>query len=84
MNLLLLLSALLTALTGAVGGARAPQVAQALSGTVEARRSVVPRLHRSGARPVQDVPSLTAIAYVEQDAFSLLPTEPHWAIRRRE
>lgn len=83
MNLLLLLSALLSALTG-VGGARgasAPQVVCAAATAVRAARVAAISV---GVRPVQAPPPLAAVLRPSGTAWALAAAEPLYASRRRE
>ena len=83
MNLLLLLSALLSALTG-MGAARGGAMPQAVcSQLVEAS---VPRAVAATAiaRPLQPLPALVALAVATGRIFALAPIEPPFASRRRE
>lgn len=83
MNLLLLLSALLSALTG-VGAARSEVTSQAVcSQLVEANapRAAAPA---AIARPLQPLPALVALAVATDGLFALAPIEPLFASRRRE
>ena len=83
-NLLLLLSALLSALTGIGGSARQPQLAQAVAQSKDAQPTVSARAV-SLTRPVQVLAALTtqAVAPLVR-AWSLRPVEPAFAGRRRE
>lgn len=85
MNLLLLLSALLSALSG-TGGARAAQipttlssavVATAVKATAEVRRQVA-------ARPIQAIAGPAHAAISVLPVFALSDTIPAFASRRRE
>lgn len=84
MNLLLLLSALLSALGGmgqAVRGVRAPDAvcaSVAVAAVVPARKLVM------AARPAAALPTPAAMPDVVQAAFRLVPAEPIFAGRRRE
>lgn len=83
MNLLLLLSALLSALTGIGGSVRSPDVAQAVAGQAMVAQAAVVRHVAPTARPANTVPqAVSAIATVA--IWSLSPTWPIWASRRRE
>ena len=87
MELLLILSALLSALTGAISGVRAPEVrlhqAVVEAGTI---RSVAPAIARVAVRPiVQALPTLVAAAtFGVKTFFSLDLSIPLYAERRRE
>lgn len=83
-NLLLLLSALLTALTGVGGATRAPQVAQAVAGPAECAAVADARAAVVAVRPRQALPSLRAVATAISAALALPAGEPIWASRRRE
>lgn len=83
MNLLLLLSALLSALTG-MGAARGEATPQAVcSRLVEAS---APRIAAAmgTARPLQPLPMLASLTVATGRAFMLAATEPRFASRRRE
>lgn len=85
MNLLLLLSALLSALTGVGGSVRAPDVAQAVAGRQAVETAVAERRQRVAARPVPALPTLVAqSAAGVANRFAIVPGEPLWAGRRRE
>lgn len=83
-NLLLLLSALLSALTGGTSAMRTPAAAHAVASAaamVEAR--AIPA--RVASRPPQALPSLDVVASgVVTAAPAVAPTEPLYARRRRE
>ena len=83
-NLLLLLSALLSALTGIGASARQPQLAQAVAQEKVARPAAAVRAVLL-ARPTQ-VPAVLAMLSRAPIArvWSLLPAEPAFAGRRRE
>ena len=63
-NLLLLLSALLSALVGAQGGARPAQLAVAVSRTADAAEVARPARERIAARPALALPKLAEVAWV--------------------
>jgi hypothetical protein len=84
-NLLLLLSALLSALTGGTSAMRTPAAAHAVASTaamVEARAITA----RVASRPQQALPTLIASAARPQAAAApvVTPAEPLYARRRRE
>ena len=83
MNLLLLLSALLSALTGIGGSVRSPDVAQAVAGQSVVAAATTARRMVPTHRPANVVPSAPRIADMAA-AWSLSPTHPLWAARRRE
>lgn len=86
MDLLLLLSAFLTALTGAITGARPVQgaaVGQQVERAADATRHAVVTLAIAGKRPAQGWPEARMIA-VAASAFALVPAAPLYALRRRE
>jgi hypothetical protein len=83
-NLLLLLSALLSALTGIGASARQPQLAQAVAQEKVARPIATARAVLL-ARPVQGLATLvrSALAPIAR-GWALMPGEPAFAGRRRE
>ncbi len=84
-NLLLLLSALLSALTGVGGSVRAQDRAQAVAeGSIAAAKvAVAPRA--ATLRPIAALASLAESARVDLDkTLTLTPAEPAYATRRRE
>ncbi len=83
MNLLLLLSALLSALTGIGGSVRSPDVAQAVAGQSVVAAATTARRAVPTHRPADVMPQGSRIAAVVT-AWSLSPTQPFWAARRRE
>ncbi|KTT70882.1 hypothetical protein [Sphingomonas endophytica] len=84
MNLLLLLSALLSALTGVGGSVRQPQVAQAVAQQVKAA-AIASAARRIAARPVQAVATLAASAISPVvRVVAPVAAEPIFASRRRE
>ena len=82
-NLLLLLSALLSALSGVGASARQPQVAQAVA---QQARVAAPRLAAAPAtRPALVLPGLAALAVAPAArGWTLAAIEPAFATRRRE
>ncbi|WP_144037173.1 hypothetical protein [Sphingomonas sp. TZW2008] len=85
MSLLLLLSALLSALTGVGAGARAPDRAQTVAeASVKAVQAATVR--RSPAeRPLAVLPSIVAVASLRAAcAIPMVAAEPIFATRRRE
>ncbi len=83
-NLLLLLSALLSALTGVTGSARQPQVAQAVAQQVKAA-AIASAALRIAARPVQALASLhDSSTAPHARAVAIFAIEPIFASRRRE
>lgn len=84
-NLLLLLSAVLSALTGVGGGVRGQHRAQAVAeGTIVAVRvAASPRI--ASERPSSELLTLVeAAAFSGQSGLALTPIEPAFATRRRE
>lgn len=83
-NLLLLLSALLSALTGVGGSARQPQVAQAMAQQVKAAAIASDARHlATRPAPARATPVGSRIAPIAR-AFVLAAIEPIFAGRRRE
>lgn len=84
MNLLLLLSALLSALTGGASAMRAPAAAHAVAvAAAVAEAQAVPA--RIAARPVQALPRVRQVtATAAPAAFALAAIVPLYASRRRE
>lgn len=82
-NLLLVLSALLSALTGAGGYARAPAAPVAVS-VQERVLAVIAARRVPAARPAQPLPRIAAVAPMTGTAWRLVPAEPPYASRRRE
>ena len=82
-NLLLLLSALLSALTGVGGSARQAPVAQAIA--QQGRAAIVSAVRKFAARPVQPLATLV-VSSAPPRATPLPPVsrEPAYASRRRE
>ena len=84
MNLLLLLSALLTALTGVGSGARTPQMAQAVAQQARVA-STVATVATAARRPLETWSTLAAAATAPLAAgWRLAPSSPLYAGRRRE
>lgn len=86
MNLLLLLSALLSAITGGASAMRAPTAAHAVSTAAAAVRAEV-RSARIASRPRQGLPTLARVALLPETGGVMLPVggaEPLYASRRRE
>ena len=85
MNLLLLLSALLSALTGVGGSVRQPQLAQAVAMQERAATIVAARRIAVTQRPAQHIATLVVSA-VAPVVVATAPAaiEPAWASRRRE
>ena len=86
MNLLLLLSALFSALSGLGGSARTPASVQAVAGAAAAQVVAPARQVATTLRPVAALPDFAALArsLVAHAAFALTPATPLWADRRRE
>ena len=85
MNLLLLLSALFSALTGAGAGVRQPVVAQAVAVSRDAVRSAPAATRTIASRPLAAPPKLIASALPGIAAIlALAAVEPLFASRRRE
>ncbi len=83
-NLLLLLSALLSALTGVGGTARQPQVAQAMAQQVSAAAIASAARHlATRPTPPRATPVASRVAPIAR-AFVLAAFEPIFAGRRRE
>lgn len=85
MNLLLLLTALFSALTGVGGNMRAVEATQAVAATSIATAVVAERTVVAMRRPVAALPVLAAVAGATTTARPQLVTnEPLYASRRRE
>lgn len=83
MNLLLLLSALLSALTGVNASARAPQASTEVAATAIRATAIAPR--QQARRPVVGLPTLAISAAAPVARSLALPAiEPLYAARRRE
>jgi cytochrome c553 len=83
-NLLLLLSALLSALTGVGGTARQPQVAQAVAQQVKAA-AIASAARHLATRPAPSPATPAAVRRAPiARAFALAAVEPIFAGRRRE
>jgi len=83
MNLLLLLSALLSALTGVVPGVRG-QAAQAVAQGAISPQAVAVAVVRRATRPVAGPPSLQAVAASPALPAIAVDMSSLWANRRRE
>ncbi|WP_147454297.1 hypothetical protein [Sphingomonas sp. PP-F2F-G114-C0414] len=83
MNLLLLLSALLSALTGAVPGGRG-QSAQAVAQGSVCSQSVAATPAKVLIRPVSDIVTLPQVAVATTLRTIAIVSRPLWAERRRE
>ncbi|MGN6820340.1 MAG: hypothetical protein ACTHJR_16875 [Sphingomonas sp.] len=85
MNLILLLSALLSALSG-TGGARATQVPTTLSSNVVATavKATVAVRHQIAARPVQSLSGPVQAMVAALPVLTLADPIPAFASRRRE
>jgi hypothetical protein len=84
MNLLLLLSALLSALTGVSAAVRAPQMAQTVAGTPASQAQAAPRPIVRRTHPVQSPPLVEAVAVTAGTPLALPAGQPLWTSRRRE
>jgi len=86
MNLLLLLSALLSALTGVVPGVRgqAAQAAQAVAQGAISPQAVAVAVVRRATRPVAGPPSLQAVAASPALPAIAVDMSSLWTDRRRE
>jgi len=82
LNLLLLLSALLTALGGVQASAR--PVERAGFERAAVAQAIAPRLARLAARPVQALPAITSLIGAPKALAAPAPAEPRYAGRRRE
>ena len=83
MNLLLLLSALLSALTGAVPGGRGPSAQAVAQGSV-CSQSIAATPAKVMIRPVSDLPALLQVAVATTLPTIAVVSLPLWAERRRE
>ncbi len=83
MNLLLLLSALLSALTGAVPGVRG-QSAQAVAQGSVCSQSVAATPAKVMIRPVSGIATLAHVAVATTFRTIAVVSHPLWAERRRE
>lgn len=82
-NLLLLLTALLSALTGAHVSARPTQLAVAVAQAAEAHETARPALKSAAYRPVASLPDLVSVAHVLPTSAPVL-VAPAFLSRRRE
>ena len=83
MNLLLLLSALISALTGVVPGVRG-QAAQAVAQGSVCAKSVAVAVVKIATRPVAGLASLEDVAAGATPRVLAVPAAPIWTDRRRE
>ena len=81
-NLLLLLSALLSALTGAVGGAPVPQTAVAVARAAETVVTQAAAVRT--VRPIAGLPEMHAVRVMTGVTWALAPVVPLFLGRRRE
>ncbi len=85
MNLLLLLSALLSALSGLGVNVRAPVAVQAVAGVAAASPAVRAADRTAATRPVAGLPGLAQVAVARWAKAVPLPAAiPLWTTRRRE
>lgn len=84
MNLLLLLSALLSALTGVSARAANPQQVQAVAQEQTVRQAPVAVAPHPIARPSLALPALPAVAESQAIVAPLVSAIPAWVDRRRE
>ena len=84
MNLLLLLSALLSALTGVGARVGAPQPVQAVAQEQAVRLAPATIAARATWRPAQALPSLVTLASATALAVPAFAAIPAWVDRRRE
>jgi hypothetical protein len=84
MNLLLLLSALLSALTGVGQGVRGGRAPETVCASAAAVAPATTRTALVAARPVQGWPRLADAPRLVLTALRLRPAEPVFAGRRRE
>ncbi len=83
-NLLLLLSALLSALTGVGTGARPAQVAVAVTRAADAAAEIRQPAPSARARPAVALPTPASVAFIDGSAWHLAPAVPPYLSRRRE
>lgn len=84
MRVLLFLSVLLSALTGAGAGARVPNPAQAVAGRSVQALVAAPVRQAVRTRPAASLPAPKTLGAAPGADLALPASEPLWASRRRE
>ena len=84
MNLLLLLSALLSALTGAVPGVRRAEAPQAVAQAIVSAQAGQAEVARAARRPVSVLSTMAALLQAAALPAPVLPVPALWTTRRRE
>ncbi|HEX8485824.1 hypothetical protein [Sphingomonas sp.] len=84
MRLLLLLSVLLSALTGAGASARVSSAAHTVAERSVVTLALAPAQRAVNLRPMATVPVLRAVAELAGEPVAVSDAEPLWANRRRE